>query len=331
MDARPNLIYPIPAPDGTMIMPKRQWLWSKERTYAALKNNELEIVRGKNDEWVVSSKQYLKDEFGNVRMGKMFSIIDNIFTQHGTNEMLSIFGDAKIFSYTKPSELIKTLIPIVNDKNAIILDFFSGSATTAHAVMQLNADDGGHRKFIMVQLPEPCNEKSEAYKAGYKNICEIGKERIRRAGAKIKNDAPLTTLDLDTGFRVFKLDTTNMRDVRITPAEFTKEKLLDLLENIKSDRTALDLLFESLLKWGVEITKSYTSEEIDGYTIHNYNDGEFIACFDKNITRKIFEYIARKKPRRAIFRDHCFKNDADKINATEIFRYYAPNTRLKVI
>ena len=189
MDSRPNLVYPIPAPDGTDILPRRQWLWAKERAYEALMNNELEITRGKDNQWIVSSKQYLYMEDGYLRPAKMLSIIDDVYTQHGTNEMINIMGNAKIFQYPKPSELIKILISAITENgNEIILDFFSGASTTAHAVMQLNAEDGGHRKFILVQLPEVCATDSEAYKAGYKTICDIGEERIRRAGRKILNE-----------------------------------------------------------------------------------------------------------------------------------------------
>ncbi len=327
---RPSMYYPIKI-DDVEIYPIKEdgtegrWRVGEETAKKLLKNGELELVN-KNGKYSIY-RRFAK--------GKSISTYETFLNDMGATadgaRILKTLNLEKYFNYSKPIKLIKFLLQIATDEDSIIMDFFSGSATTAHAVMQLNAEDGGRRKFIMVQLPEPCNEKSEAFKAGYKNICEIGKERIRRAGAKIKSDAPLTTLDLDVGFRVFKLDTTNMRDVSITPAEFTKEKLLDLLENIKSDRTALDLLFEHLLKCGVEISKPYTEENFNGYTIHNYNDGEFIACFDKNITREVVEHIAKKKPRRALFRDHCFKKDSDKINTMEIFKYYAPNTRLKVI
>lgn len=244
MDARPNLIYPIPAPDGTMIMPKKQWLWSKERVMEALKNDDIEIVMGK-DGWVVSSKQYLREEDGSIRPAKMLSIIDDVYTQHGTNEMIQIMGNAKIFQYPKPSAFIKKLVSVVTEnKDEYVMDFFSGSAATAHAVMQLNAEDGGHRKFIMVQLPEVTDENSEAYKAGYKTICEIGKERIRRAGAKIKEEAGLAAQNLDTGFRVLKCDTSNMKDVYYNPAEYEVNMFSRLEDNIKEDRTPEDLLFQ---------------------------------------------------------------------------------------
>ena len=324
MDARPNLVYPIPAPDGTQIMPKRQWLWGKERAYEALKNNELEITKGK-DGWVVSSKQYLKDEDGSIRPAKMLSIIDDIYTQHGTNEMIRVFGNAKVFPYPKPSEFVKKLVSVItNGVDEIILDFFSGSASTAHAVMQLNAEDGGHRKFIMVQLPEPCDEKSEAYKAGYKNICEIGKERIRRAGEKIKEENPLTTQDLDIGFRVFKLDDSNMKDVYYAADDYDQRSLMDMVSNIKEDRTDLDLLFGCLLDWGLPLSLPYTSEQINGCTVHTYNDGDLIACFDSNIPESVVKEIAKRKPLRAVFRDSSFASSPAKINVFEIFKLYMP-------
>lgn len=388
MDSRPNLVYPIPAPDGTEIWPKRQWLWSKERTYEALKNNELEITSGKEG-WVVSSKQYLRDSDGSIRPAKMLSIIDDIYTQHGTNEMIQIFGNAKIFSYPKPSEFIKKLVSVMTSGNDdIVLDFFSGSASTAHAVMSLNAEDNKHRKFIMVQLPEPCDEKSEAYKAGYKTICDIGKERIRRAGDKLYetlktsgkdfqhiakniNTAPRKTFasddgqtsfevpiiparwgkadetaenqklanGLDIGFRVFKLDDTNMKDVYYSAEEYSQTNLEDLESNIKEDRTDLDLLFGCLLDWGLPLSMPYRSEKIGNCTVHTYAPGDaalnvpdaLIACFDSNVPENVIKEIAKRKPRRAVFRDSSFASSPEKINVFEIFKLYAPDTDVKVI
>lgn len=388
MDSRPNLVYPIPAPDGTEIWPKRQWLWSKERTYEALKNNELEITSGKEG-WVVSSKQYLRDSDGSIRPAKMLSIIDDIYTQHGTNEMIQIFGNAKIFSYPKPSEFIKKLVSVMTSGNDdIVLDFFSGSASTAHAVMSLNAEDNKHRKFIMVQLPEPCDEKSEAYKAGYKTICDIGKERIRRAGDKLYetlktsgkdfqhiakniNTAPRKTFasddgqtsfevpmiparwgkadetaenqkladSLDIGFRVFKLDDTNMKDVYYSADEYSQTNLEELESNIKEDRTDLDLLFGCLLDWGLPLSMPYRSEKIGSCTVHTYAPGDaalnvpdaLIACFDSNVPENVIKEIAKRKPRRAVFRDSSFASSPEKINVFEIFKLYAPDTDVKVI
>ena len=324
MDARANLVYPIPAPDGSEIWPKRQWLWSKDRTYEALSKGELEIYQGNDGSWQVATKQYLRDADGTERLGKMFSIIENIYTQHGTNEMISLMGNAKIFPFPKPSSFVKQLLPLAADKDSIVLDFFSGSATTAHAVMQLNAEDGGHRKFIMVQLPEKCDETSEAYKTGYKNICEIGKERIRRAGEKIKAESPMTTQDLDIGFRVLKLDDTNMKDVYYAADDYSQDMIAGLESNIKDDRTDLDLLFGCLIDWGLPLSLPYRSEQIDGCTVHTYNGGDLIACFDANIPESVVKTIAKRKPLRAVFRDSGFASSPEKINVFEIFKLYMP-------
>ena len=271
--------------------------------------------------------------------------------QGANDQMTELFGIKNIFSNPKPIELVRAMVKIANVKDSdICLDFFSGSATTAHAVMQLNAEDGGHRKFIMVQLPEACDEKSEAYKAGYKTICDIGKERIRRAGAKIEAElaaksAPADsgqlsmtddqqsteTPKLDTGFRVFKLDDSNMRDVYFAPDDYTQDMLSMMESNIKPDRTALDLLFGCLLEWGLPLSMPYRSETIDGCTIHTYNDGDLIACFDEKIPATVIEAIARRQPLRAVFRDAGFTTSPEKINLTEIFKLLAPDTRVKVI
>lgn len=206
-----------------------------------------------------------------------------------------------------------------------------GSATTAQAVMQLNADDNGRRKFIMVQLDEPCDEKSNAFKDGYKNICEIGKERIRRSGQKIQDSVRLTYPDLDTGFRVFKVDESNMNDVYYSAGEYHQDMLPLLESNVKSDRTDLDLLFGCLLEWGLPLSLPYSSETIEGCTVHNYNDGDLIACFDENVPDSVIKEIAKRQPLRAVFRDSSFANSPSKINVGEIFKLMAPDTRVKVI
>ena len=331
MDTRANLVYPIPAPDGSQIWPKRQWLWAKERAYKALANDELEIYKGNDGTWQVASKQYLKDTDGTERQGKMFSIIEDIYTQHGTNEMISLMGNAKIFPFPKPSSFIKQLLMVGTEKDSVILDFFSGSATTAHSTMKLNSEDGGKRKFILVQISEPCSEESEAYKLGYKNICEIGKERIRRAGKKIKEDNPLTTQNLDTGFRVFKLDDSNMKDIYYGAEKTTQANLIDMTFNIKPDRTDLDLLFGCLLEWGLPLSLPYTSEKVGNCTVHTYNDGDLIACFDMNVPESVIKTIAKRKPLRVVFRDSSFADDSAKISVGEIFKVLAPDTRIKVI
>ncbi|MBP5606065.1 MAG: site-specific DNA-methyltransferase, partial [Ruminiclostridium sp.] len=247
--------------------------------------------------------------------------------EDGTRLVRSLF-DKTFFDHPKPIALLKRCLYLSTDEESIILDFFSGSATTAHAVMQLNAEDGGHRKFIMVQLPEETAEDSDAHKAGYKNICEIGKERIRRAGAKIKSE---TSADIDYGFRVLKLDETNMEDVYYTPAETTQQTLFDLVSNIKSDRNDLDLLFGCLLDWGLPLSMPYKSEQIEGVTVHTYNDGDLIACFDSDISEEAIRTIAKRQPLRVVFRDDSFANSPSKINVSEIFKMLSPDTRIKVI
>ena len=257
---------------------------------------------------------------------KLYSII-KVLSEEGKKDLEAL--GIKGFSYPKPVEIIKQLVEAGSDKNSIVLDFFSGSATTAHAVMQLNAEDGGHRKFIMVQLPEPCDEKSEAFKAGYKNICEIGKERIRRAGDKIKAEHP--DADLDIGFRVFRVDESNMKNVYYHPEEVTQLMLGETVSNIKEDRTDMDLLYACLLDWGVEINLPHTSTQVAGCTVHNVDNGALAACFDKAVPRAVVEYMANLQPLRAVFRDSAFATDAEKINVTEIFKNLSPDTKVKVI
>lgn len=263
--------------------------------------------------------------------------------QEGSSTLQNLMGVKGLFDNPKPTTLIDALMRLSMHNDSIVLDFFSGSATTAHAVMQLNAEDGGNRKFIMVQLPEPCDEKSEAYKAGYKNICEIGKERIRRAGEKIlkecgaadeQSGAEQLTFDSstsstthskpDVGFRVFKLDDSNMKDVYYSAEEYSQDTLDEMVSNIKEGRTALDLFFGCLLDWGLPLSMPYHSEEIDGCTVHTYNDGDLIACFDKNIPESVVKEIAKRKPLRAVFRDAGFADSPAKINVFEIFKLYMP-------
>lgn len=245
---------------------------------------------------------------------------DNFLTSSATKQLSDLMG-AKTFDNPKNPNLILRALKMIThfDKECIILDFFSGSATTAHAVMQLNAEDGGKRKFIMVQLPEETAEVSEAYKAGYKNICEIGKERIRRAGKKIKEEHP-EAKDLDTGFRVFRIDESNFENVERTPKDYNQDELDLFLNNIKSDRSDLDLLFGCMLDWGVQLSLPMNSEEVDGKMIYTVNDGDLVACFADKVTDKVVKAMADKQPLRVIFRDSCFDQDADKINIYETFK-----------
>ena len=260
-------------------------------------------------------------------------------TDEAKKEIKNLFDGSAPFDTPKPVRLLDRMLTIATDKDSIVLDFFSGSATTAHAVMQKNAQDGGHRKFILVQLPE------ESPSPNFKTICEIGKERIRRAGAKIEAELleigstapegeeaqPVDLTAYDTGFRVFKLDDSNMRDVYFAPDDYSQDMLSMMESNIKPDRTALDLLFGCLLEWGLPLSMPYHSETIDGCTVHTYNDGDLIACFDEKIPATVIEAIARRKPLRAVFRDAGFTTSPEKINLTEIFKLLAPDTRVKVI
>ena len=287
-----------------------RWRWS------------IETFNERIDEIVINRNQ---DKYAVYFKQKGYNPPKNILNYTvGTSEIKLLFNDNKVFDFPKSTKLLQYLISVGTDPNSLILDFFSGSATTAHAVMKFNAEDGGHRKFIMVQLPEPCDEKSEAYKAGYKNICEIGKERIRRAGEKIKTENPHITKDLDVGFRVLKLDDSNMKDVYYAADDYDQRSLLDMVSNIKDDRDDLDLLFGCLLDWGLPLSLPYKSEQIEGCTVHTYNDGDLIACFDANIPESVVRAIAARKPLRAVFRDSGFADSPAKINVFEIFKLYMP-------
>lgn len=255
---------------------------------------------------------------------------NNFYTTKGSNEIRELFS-GKVFSYPKPLALIRYILKRTTDENSIVLDFFSGSATTAHATMLLNAEDRLNREYIMVQLPEIIEDNKDALKEGYATICDIGKERIRRAGVKIKEDSPMTTQGLDTGFRVFKLADSNMTDVYYSAGEYTQDLLSMLESNVKADRTDLDLLFGCLLEWGLPLSMPYKSEQIEGCTVHTYNDGDLIACFDENIPDSVIRAIAKRQPLRAVFRDSSFDGSPAKINVGEIFKMLAPDTRIKVI
>lgn len=305
------IVLNLTTPTGEAITINSQW--SKERVMSGLSDGTVKFTQTSNG-WSLHHKVYLKGG----------QVLRSLLTEFGTNktandEQVTLFGNV-LFDYPKPSTLVKCFAELISSKEAIILDFFSGSATTAHAVMQLNAEDGGNRKFIMVQLPEETIEDCEAYKAGYKNICEIAKERIRRAGKKIKEESPLTTQDLDTGFRVFRVDSSNYEEVEHTPKEWNQQELDLFLNNIKADRTDLDLLFGCMLNWGVQLSLPMTTEEVDGKKIYTVNEGDLVACFDDKVTDNVVRAMAEKQPLRVIFRDSCFERDADKINIYETFK-----------
>ena len=331
--ARANLMYPIHH-EGVIINPPLggRWIWSKEKFDKAYANNEI-VINKTATGYSVRFKQYLYDENGIKRRGTQLSLISDVFNQEGSKEFSELLGDKRIFDFPKPTKLIRKFLDlqINNESNndSIILDFFSGSATTAHAVMQLNAEDGGKRKFIMVQLPEATDEKSEAYKAGYKNICEIGKERIRRAGKKIKEESPLTTQDLDTGFRVLKLDSSNMQDVYYTPSEFNEQKLFD--DNIKPDRTEEDLLFQTMIELGIELNAKIEKRSIAGKTVWSVSDGYLMACFDEEVNETTITEIARQQPYYFVMRDSSLANDQVADNFEQIWEEYSKDTVRRIL
>lgn len=277
----------------------------------------------------------LRRDVGEEAAEKRKSITDLLLNDYGDNqesdkEFLELF-DKKYFDYTKPIKLIYNLVKSNFTEEGIILDFFSGSATTAHAVMQLNSEDGGNRKFIMVQLPEKTEEKSEAFKAGYKNICEIGKERIRRASKKIKVESPLTTQDLDTGFRVLKLDSTNMQDIYYSPKDISQADLFSQVDNVKPDRTGEDLLFQVMLELGATLDSKIETTTVAGKTIYNVSEGYLMACFDPDVTDDVVKSIAQMQPAYAVLRDTSMKDDSTATNFEQIFKTYSPDTVTKIL
>ena len=337
------LNYGIEMPDGSLRFPGGgtekstegwNYLWSKTKVQWGIENGFIEFKKT-NGQWNVYNKRYANiDNEGNPveRTIPFRNLItsDQCNTAQGTAELRGLFG-FRPFDFPKPSGLIKQLLltTVRKDKEAIVLDFFSGSASTAQAVMQLNAEDGGNRKFILIQLPEETAEGSEVRENGYNNICEGGKERIRKAGEQIA--AALKGKTIDTGFRVFKVDESNMNDVYYAAGDYTQGLLTMLESNVKSDRNDLDLLFGCLLEWGLPLSMPYKSENIEGCKVHTYNDGDLIACFDENIPDFVIKEIAKRQPLRAVFRDSSFSADTSKINMGEIFKMLAPDTRVKVI
>ena len=358
------------------------WRWSKELFDFGYENGFI-VIKKYDGYSRIYTKTYQNCKIAKAASGftieyiqrtkaiSTLEFVENEYSNDNSKKNLTSLFESSVFDYSKPTALLKTLVQYSSTADDIVMDFFSGSATTAHAVIQLNAEDGGHRKFIMVQLPEKCDEASEAYKAGYKNICEIGKERIRRAGEKLKQtleedggnfrhlakyakNAPLKEITLneqkfsvpiipprwsasdesvdnknmsdalDTGFRVLKLDDTNMKDVYYAPDDYDQGMLAGLESNIKDDRTDLDLLFGCLIDWGLPLSLPYKSEQLGGCTVHTYDDGDLIACFDANIPESVVKEIAQRKPLRAVFRDSGFASSPEKINVFEIFKLYMP-------
>lgn len=327
-------------PDGTYARPPEgigSWryiedtykkeLASGKILFKESKNSPLITKEGKHAAYNIYTKQYIDSDGSNPASILPEDVVKQ--TRAARAELKHLFGQ-DIFDYAKPTNLIKFLIEMANIENdSIILDFFSGSGTTAHSIMQLNAEDSGSRKYILVQLPEKNDESSAVYKAGFKNICEIGKERIRRAAKKIHEEHP--DAKFDDGFRVLKVDESNMTDVYYSADSYDQNMLNQLESNIKPDRTDLDLLFGCLLEWGLPLSMPYTSEDIEGCTIHTYNDGDLIACFNNDIPENVIKEIAKRKPLRAVFRDSGFKGSPEKINVGETFKLLSPDTRVKII
>ena len=317
---RPNLIYDIISPSGKAIKPcENGWRWSKETVAEKIKSGEIIFSA---DETRIIRKIYLSTLEGRAPETIWFGK-DVGTTREGISELKQLFGQAP-FDTPKPTRLIERCITLMNDPQMLIMDFFSGSATTAEAIMKANSKDGGHRTSIQIQYPEECDISSPARKMGYSTISEIGKERIRRAGEKIKAESPTTTQDLDIGFRVLKLDDTNMKDVYYAADDYSQDMIAGLESNIKDDRTDLDLLFGCLIDWGLPLSLPYRSEQMDGCTVHTYNGGDLIACFDANIPESVVKTIAKRKPLRAVFRDSGFASSPEKINVFEIFKLYMP-------
>lgn len=324
-------VYEIITPSGRKVLPPngRCWCYTKDRFIEMIKDNR--IWFGKDGNNVPSIKRFLTEVKQSVTPMTIWKYSEVGHSQDAKQNLKKLFDGKSFFDYPKSVELIKRCIQLYSNESSIILDFFSGSATTAHAVMQLNAEDGGKRKFIMVQLPEKTDEKSEAFKAGYENICEIGKERIRRAGEKIKEEAGLNGQGLDIGFRVLKLDSSNMKDIYYSADEYDQGMLENMQSNTKEDRTNLDLLFGCLVDWGLELDKPYTTKVINGHKVHIYNDGDLVACFENDLDMKTIDEIAKLQALRVIFCDNSFVDSATKINVAEHFKMIAPDTDIKVI
>ena len=323
-DAYTDLVLPD-TPDGI----RTCWTWMKRKVE---RENYLLIAEKTSGEWRIFRKDYLVSEDGAIST----TLVKSLWTEselnndYGKKSIRDLFG-VSVMSFPKPPELVKKILLMGSRSDSLILDFFSGSATTAHAVMQLNVEDGGHRKFIMVQLPEVTDEKSEAYRAGYTNICEIGKERIRRAGAKIAAEAGEKAAGLDRGFRCLRLDTSNMTDVYYAPDAVTQDGLFAQVDNVKADRTPEDLLLQTMLDLGILLSEPITVEEIAGRRVFNVADGFLLACFDRAVTDETVTAIAKRKPYYAVFRDASMADDSALTNFDQLFAAYSPATVRKVL
>lgn len=324
-------VYEITTPSGRKVLPPSGYCWRLDKKTFEQYVKDNRIWFGSDGNNVPSIKRFITEVKQGMTPMTVWKYTEVGHSQDAAQKLKKLFDGKAFFDYPKSVELIKRCLQLYTDNNCYVLDFFSGSATTAHAVMQLNAEDGGHRKFIMVQLPEVTDEKSEAYKAGYKTICEIGKERIRRAGAKIKEEAGLTAQNLDVGFRVLKCDTSNMKEVYYNPAEYEASLFSSLEDNIKEDRTPEDLLFQVMLDLGVLLSGKIEETTIAGKKVFNVEDNYLIACFDSNVTEETITAIAKQKPYYFVMRDSSMANDSVATNFDQIFATYSPDTVRKVL
>ena len=330
---RPTMYYGVVAPDGTEVFPKgptgydSRWICGLPKYNEMVAQGLIEWKQNREGNWLPYQKFYLENR--TKAPGNLWVDVEG--NKKATRDIRNIFDTNKVFDFPKPLGVLTKIISIGANSDSIILDFFSGSATTAHAVMKLNAEDGGHRKYIMVQLPEVTDEKSEARKAGYKNICEIGKERIRRAGRKVKEEAGDNAKDIDIGFRVLKLDSSNMEDVYYTPDDFDAQNLFSLTDNIKPDRTSEDLLFQVMLDLGIELSANIEKAEIAGKEVWSVDGGFLMACFDSDVNEATITEIAKQKPVYFVMRDASAANDNVLDNFDQLFANYSPDTTCKIL
>uniref|UniRef100_UPI003FF0628B site-specific DNA-methyltransferase n=1 Tax=Candidatus Limisoma sp. TaxID=3076476 RepID=UPI003FF0628B len=330
---RPTIYYGLKAPDGTIVFPKgptgydSRWICGEPKYKELEANGLIEWKQNREEKWVPYQKFYLENRIK--APGNLWTDVEG--NKKATRDIRTIFDSDKVFDFPKPIGVLAKIITIGAESDSIILDFFSGSATTAHAVMKLNAEDGGHRKFIMVQLPEVTDEKSEARKAGYANICEIGKERIRRAGKKVKEEAGLQGQDLDIGFRVLKLDSSNMEDVYYTPDDLTEQTLFNSVDNVKPDRTPLDLLFQVLPELNIELSARIEEKEVHGKKVFMVNGDQLIATFDTDVNESTITEIAKLRPIYFVMRDASAENDNVLDNFEQIFKHYSPDTIRRIL
>ena len=323
--------YSITTPSGRVVEPPAGRCWRLSRNAFRERLQDNRIWFGSDGNSVPCIKRFITElKHDGMAPTSILFYKDVGHSQEGAQEVVSLFGDKGVFDGPKPVRLLERLITLANLKeDSIVLDFFSGSATTAHAVMKKNAEKAKHSRFIMVQLPEEVSDKKKDQ--GYKNICEIGKERIRRAGAKIKADSPLTTQHLDTGFRVLKLDSSNMKDVFYSPKETSQLELFTLVDNVKDDRTSEDLLFQVMLELSATLDSKIEESVVDGKTIYNVAEGYLVACFDQEVSDDVVKAIAKMQPTYAVLRDTSLVDDATATNFEQIFKTYAPNTTTKIL